>query len=203
MDVVANYILLDAARMKQQIHRAKAIIPNYVSLYKGRNMEDLADVGPYLFVLETEKKFASWYKETGWGNSWGVQVNSTADRETLFHHFQKFVLVENEEGKQLYFRFYDPRVLRIFLPSCDNLQLEDFFGPVQQFICEDENPDFALVFSYNGRKLIKDKVKAETIFSAAARAEQLPAISSSAGTGNTNQQEVKPPDVKPKRKFIY
>jgi hypothetical protein len=202
MNATANYILFDAARLKQQIHKAKAIKPNFISLYKGRNVEDLADVGPYLFTIEAGSEIASWYKKTGWGNSWGVLVNSNADFQSLFLHFQKFLLVENEEGKQLYFRFYDPRVLRIFLPSCDNLQLDDFFGPVQQFICEDENPDFALVFSYNGRKLVKDKVNAETIFSVPVLAEQKSNILAP-GTSGPTENEATPPDAKPKRKFIY
>jgi hypothetical protein len=65
----------------------------------------------------------------------------------LHKHFRKFLLVSTEEGKQLYFRFYDPRVLRIFLPTCNPAQLVEFFGKgIDYIIVEDEDPAFALRF---------------------------------------------------------
>jgi hypothetical protein len=39
----------------------------------------------------------------------------------------------------MYFRFYDPRVLRIFLPTCDQDQLLTFFGRIRSFWTENES----------------------------------------------------------------
>ena len=64
----------------------------------------------------------------------------------------------------MYFRFYDPRVLRIFLPTCDAAQLKEFFGPVAHFICEDEDPAFGLVFSLEQGKLKTEKVPVKELF---------------------------------------
>jgi len=46
-----------------------------------------------------------------------------------------------EEGstKFLYFRFYDPRVLRVFIPSCTDQQLIQFYGPIRRFWMENED----------------------------------------------------------------
>ena len=46
--------------------------------------------------------------------------------------------VADEDGQTFFFRFYDPRVLRAFLPTCSPSQLTDFFGPVRAMIVESE-----------------------------------------------------------------
>ena len=38
----------------------------------------------------------------------------------------------------LYFRYYDPRVLRVYLPTCDADELRTLFGPISRLLCEDE-----------------------------------------------------------------
>src|SRR5436305_10083170 len=93
-----------------------------------------------------------------------VETNETHD--DLKKHFRKFLLVKTEDGKELYFRFYDPRVLRIFLPTCDVAQLKEFFGPVEKFICEDEDHAFALLFSFDGKQLITERVAVDKVFAA-------------------------------------
>ena len=39
---------------------------------------------------------------------------------------------------QPWFRFYDPLVLRVFLPTCTPRQRQDFFGEFEGFVVEDE-----------------------------------------------------------------
>jgi hypothetical protein len=142
-----SYILLDAARMDFEIITAKEHNSRFDSLYRGRSEESLSSVAPYLFTLDKESEFTRWYFEKGWGDSWGVLVYSSEDMKTLVKHFRQFLMVKTEDGEELYFRFYDPRVLSVFLPTCDQKQLNEFFGPVDYFICEGENPDFSSVFS--------------------------------------------------------
>ena len=58
--------------------------------------------------------------------------------------FRKFLIVKLEVGKELYFRFYDHRVLRIFLPTCYEKQLKYFFGLIKVFAMESEDAEFEL-----------------------------------------------------------
>jgi hypothetical protein len=60
-------------------------------------------------------------------------------------HLRQFLLVQDERGNQQYFRFYDPRVLRVYLPTCDAAETQQFFGPIDRFIVED-GPELALWF---------------------------------------------------------
>jgi hypothetical protein len=51
-----------------------------------------------------------------------------------------------EDGRELYFRFYDPRVLRVFLPTCTLQQTAEFFGPVSSYLVEGEQASILLTF---------------------------------------------------------
>ncbi|MDZ4822271.1 MAG: DUF4123 domain-containing protein [Flavobacteriales bacterium] len=139
-----TYSILDAARIFGELDTAQQLQTNFLSLYMGQSEELLSSVAPYLFAYQPDSEFGKWLLEKGWGNSWGMFVETTVSLEDLRKHFRKFLLVKTEDGKELYFRFYDPRVLRIFLPTCDKAQVKEFFGPVKQFMLEDEDPAFAL-----------------------------------------------------------
>jgi len=141
-----SYLLLDAARMEHEMETATAFLGENSSLYQGKSKIELAGVGPYLFKTDTISELNNWVKKEGWGNSWGVALFSFIPFSDLYKHCRKFLLVRTEDDMELYFRFYDPRVLRIFLPTCSKEQLHDFFGPIQYFIVEDEDSAFAIKF---------------------------------------------------------
>jgi hypothetical protein len=148
--------------MEAAIAQAKELNPKHESLYREKGVADLADVGPYLFQTNHFKEFKTLFTEEGWGNSWGVMLKTNEAFATVHTHFRKFLLVKTEDGEELYFRFYDPRVLRIFLPTCDTGQIKEFFGPVQSFYCEDEDPAFVLVFELNSKyELLTQQIPSE------------------------------------------
>ena len=157
------YSLLDAACMEDEIDTAKSLNPAFDSLYRGQSEETLASVAPYIFQVNRGQDFEKWYFDNGWGASWGVLVYSQEDMKSLHKHFRKFLMVKAEDGEELYFRFYDPRVLRIFLPTCDKDQLKEFFGPVEYYICEDEDPGYGIVFSVQDGSLKQERITREKV----------------------------------------
>jgi hypothetical protein len=56
-------------------------------------------------------------------------------------------MVEDARGKEMYFRFYDPRVLRVFLPTCTAQEAQDFFGPSKHYVMEAAEPNTALIYT--------------------------------------------------------
>jgi hypothetical protein len=56
-------------------------------------------------------------------------------------------MVKLPDGKQVYFRFYDPRVLRVYLPTCTVEEMRTFFGPIKCFLTEGDKPEAALRFA--------------------------------------------------------
>ncbi len=120
--------------------------PEHVCLYRGELEPDMAEVAPYLVKLEYDHPFTKLVIEKGWGNHWGVFAITDVEvglRE-MRTHFRKFLMVTSPEGKLIYFRYYDPRVLRVYLPTCNAEEMETVFGPISSYILEDEDPAILL-----------------------------------------------------------
>jgi|GEM_PF-1203484 len=146
------HLLLDAAKMDGYIFLAREMNEQHRCLYEGDSEKFLGAVAPWLFEVDANSEFTDWVVEMGAGQSWGVVLYSAAEKEELYRHLRKFLIVDTEQGKELYFRYYDPRVLRVFLPTCDTEQLIEFFGPIDAFILEDEEGKL-IRFSLDGHSL--------------------------------------------------
>jgi hypothetical protein len=94
-----------------------------------------------------------WILSKGWGNHWGIFAITEADLLATRQHFRRLLTVYDEKGKPLLFRFYDPRVLRVFLPTCNPQELTTIFGPVIGYVAEDERPSGILSFRARDGKL--------------------------------------------------
>jgi len=169
------HLLLDAARITTEIAAAKEQNKQHICLYRGHSEEALDGVAPYLFRFAYNTSFSNWYLKRGWGDSWGILLKSSWPLSELHKHFRKFLLVKSEEGQELYFRFYDPRVLRIFLPTCDAAQIREFFGgAIDYFFLEDEDPDYALRFSHQNGVLQTERFSVKDEIAALPEPEPLP-----------------------------
>ncbi len=102
-----------------------------VSLYKGRAEEGLFAIAPYLFRVDLE--ILDWITGDLWAGPWGILVLAEGPLDDLRRHFRRFLVVEAPNGESWYFRFYDPRVLAAYLPTCNDAELAEFFGPVRAF----------------------------------------------------------------------
>ena len=111
------------------------------SLYEGDSARELARWAPYLLKLPPESPLLRVLIDKGWGKGWASFFTANATFEEIRKHFRKFLMVQIENGKEVYFRFYDPRVLRDFLPTTNSSELTTFFGPVALWIVEAPNPD--------------------------------------------------------------
>jgi hypothetical protein len=139
------FLLLDAARDPAIFQMIAASGDESQCLYEGASAVDLARYAPYLVRLAFPSRTLEKLVRDGWGKSWGVLITATASLPELRRHFRKFLLVD-AEGRDLYFRFYDPRVLREFLESWTPGELEEFYGPVQRFFLE--RPDLGAIQEY-------------------------------------------------------
>jgi hypothetical protein len=153
------YALLDGAR-DPSIHRSVlgSGLP-WACLYAGKLSGEIAAVAPYLVRLARDDGFTGDLLAR-WGSSWGVLLSAGVDLERLRRHFRRMLRVETEDGRTLLFRFYDPRVLRVYLPTCFASELESFFGPVSSFFVEGRAPEQMDVYSRTGGELTLTRVTA-------------------------------------------
>ncbi|MCP4622596.1 MAG: DUF4123 domain-containing protein, partial [bacterium] len=151
--------VLDAARDRIIYPRLAESVNEKVCLFMGDQALELATVAPYLVALDADDPFTQWILDHGWGNSWGIFAESDASFKAMRNHLRKFLKVMDEDLRSLYFRYYDPRVLRVFLPTCDPEQLETMFGPVARYYAEAEDADTAIQYSLRDGKLIQNDIR--------------------------------------------
>jgi hypothetical protein len=138
------YAVLDGASVPDLRMKLHEMRPQYYCLYRGELKPDIAEVAPYLVRIVAGTDFSNWVLNEGWGNHWGIFAQSRYSLEEMRKHLRSFLTVHDETGKPLLFRFYDPRVLRAFLPTCTPEELKKFFGVVMNYAVEDENPGVML-----------------------------------------------------------
>jgi hypothetical protein len=88
----------------------------------------------------------------GWGKAWGILTVAAAD-VTLTQqriHFKKFLRVKTEDGRELAFRYYDPRVLNVYLPTCTTEEFQTVLGPLTALVAESPGGHSMRVFEFDG-----------------------------------------------------
>jgi hypothetical protein len=143
---MAVFAIVDGAR-DERIYDAvdRTMLPKNC-LYSGDLPRQLQRTAPYLVQLEREDRFTRYLIDSGWGSNWATFLRTETGIKQLRRHLREFLRVRDESGKRLIFRYYDPRVLRVYLPTCWPAELDTFFGPISAFITEGEDPGEILEF---------------------------------------------------------
>jgi len=115
----------------------------------------LEPVAPYLVPLDHDDQKTRKFLSNAWGNNWGIFLGCDTSQERLRRHLRSFVSVRDPRGQRLLFRYYDPRILRTYLPTCTSNELEYVFGPVECFWTESKNPEHLLEFRFDRGRLVQ------------------------------------------------
>lgn len=152
------YMILDGGRDRRIYSDLMNSHLIYSCLYSGDIPFELEVAAPHLVQLEFEDKFTRTLIEKSFGKSWGVFLKSDTRMERLRRHLRTFLRVKSWRGQSLVFRYYDPRILRIYLPTCTSDELQRVFGPIQQFWTENEDADGLLQFQFSRGKLTQETI---------------------------------------------
>lgn len=156
------YAILDSARDPLVLATLLDFEEQYQSLYEGAKGDQLASSAPYLVALRHDSWLLETLVEEGWGNSWGVYLTCDKPFDEVRKHLRHFLLVDLDGRKPVYFRYYDPRVLRPFLPSCTPQEAAEFFGPIRSFSMESEDAKSMLTFAFHGGTIQRRELKWKT-----------------------------------------
>ena len=156
------YALLDAARdnviLRLLVEHSDQC--RYQSLYNGKSAEELATYAPYLVNIAATSPLLAALIGQGWGHSWGIYLLSSASFENIRKHLRRFIMADLD-GLPVYFRFYDPRVLRAYMPTCTLDEAVEFLGPIDELLMEDRDPDKLLSFSRERAETTETSVGSE------------------------------------------
>jgi len=146
--------VLDCARDERIFRAVESCRLDKSCLYAGRIPWVLQRAAPHLVVLEPEDRFTRFLLDEGWGDSWGIFLRTELPMLDVRRHLRTLLRVKDETGRKLIFRWYDPRVLRIYLPTCQAGELHTVFGPVQSFYCEASTPSELLAYHFDDNQLL-------------------------------------------------
>ncbi len=100
-------------------------------------LPELGSAGPYV-VPATDEVIAR-----TWGNSSAIFAVCSYPMTALVQHCARLFDAQLETGEEVYFRFYDPRILRAVAPVCDEDERFELLGPVHSYLVEDRSATYA------------------------------------------------------------
>jgi hypothetical protein len=149
------WMILDGARDRRVYSSLTSSYLDYACLYAGDLQPALEVAAPHLVQLEYQDKYTRRILEAGWGDSWGVFLKCDVSLAQLRRHLRHFLIAQDPRGKDLVFRYYDPRVLRVYLPTCFTEELRSLFGAIQFFWTEGQSPGEMLEFGLDRGGLVR------------------------------------------------
>jgi len=134
------YLLADGARDPAIAPAIRFGKLDYTCLFAEPLSPRLRAAAPYLVHLAAGSPQTCAMLRRCLDEPWGILIAAPASVTTrqLRLHFKKILWVQDEQGRQLYFRFYDPRVLSVYLPTCTLQERDMVFGPAELCYCIDQ-----------------------------------------------------------------
>ncbi|MEO7595171.1 MAG: DUF4123 domain-containing protein, partial [Byssovorax sp.] len=121
-----------STRVLEVLHES---VEEYQSLYEGMKGEALARQAPYLVRVPKGSRLSEQLVLEGWGNAWGIYLTCQRPFKEVRSQLRRILMVANDQtGERMFFRFYDPQMLRLFLPTCAVRQKEQIFGEIGAFL---------------------------------------------------------------------
>ena len=132
--------------------------PQSCCLWSGKLAPDMEEVAPYLVKLHSDSLLTDWLIRYGWDHHWNIFVDSQLPFKALRKQLRKLLLVKSPEGESLTFRYYDPRVMSIFIPTCESHQAEQLFQNIETFLYQDDVHLMRAGFSVVEKQVVIDEV---------------------------------------------
>jgi hypothetical protein len=139
--VARVFMVLDGAQIPELRMKLYEMKPVHYCLLSGELEPDMQEVAPYLVRILPNTPFTDWVLAECWGKNWGILAQT---RETVIEmrkHFESLITVYDEQGTPMMFRYYDPRVWRQFLPTCQPQEIKTIFGKIDAFFVESEDKE--------------------------------------------------------------
>lgn len=153
------FAVLDGASIPDLRMKLYEMRPPHYCLFRGDRPPDVQEVAPYVVQLTPGTVFADWVLSECFGKHWGIFAHSRHSIKEMRRHFRGLITVYDEAGNPMIFRFYDPRVLPVFLPTCSIDELKTFFGTVDTLFAENVKEQSLLSFRLENDEFKKTELK--------------------------------------------
>jgi hypothetical protein len=129
-----GFALVDGVRNRAAIEAVRASDPERArSVLVGRRNSDLDACAPHLLWLPMVRSLAKEIVLDAASESECVFLEAQAPFAEVARHLRRQLVVESEDGSSKLFRFFDPAILRTYLPTLSERESSRFFGPITSF----------------------------------------------------------------------
>ncbi|VAW59641.1 hypothetical protein MNBD_GAMMA11-2269 [hydrothermal vent metagenome] len=142
------FAVIDGASVPGLLEAIKKNNTQYCCLLSGKLSSELAQVAPYLVKLEKKSPLTEWLLD-GWGTHSGIYciIDESVPFMDVRKHFRSVQIVKNYDSKCVFFRYYDPRVMNVYLPTCTSNEAKQMFGPIAIYLLEGERSNSVKKYS--------------------------------------------------------
>jgi len=143
------YAIVDGARDRRILELAQQHVEPHRSLYDGPQGESFEGMAPHLVgPMRKDSELLEHLIREGFGKRWGVYCTSRQKFVNVRRHFRRFLMVELETtNEQVYFRFYDPGVFRVFWPTCSAVQQSSIAEGIEDIFVEEKDLSLSALVS--------------------------------------------------------
>lgn len=126
-DELKTYAIIDAAAEPTCFEMFQQLDPERSCLYEPPLEPDVAELAPYLVLVNDDVE--NWLQQSS--SPWGIYLTSYVPLVLLRQHLRQSlqVFVPGDPQPQL-FRFYDPRIIWLYLDAITDEEIYHFLGPV-------------------------------------------------------------------------
>ena len=124
------YAVLDCARHASIYKLIERSYRQKTCLFAGNLDPELEQGAPFLLELNPGDHVTDELLLHGWQDFWGILIQTESGFQELRRHLRTLLRVRTQDGRFLLFRFYDPRTLNAYLPTCTTDELALVFGDV-------------------------------------------------------------------------
>ncbi len=121
------------------LFRLKNEYKDHICLFENTEDEKLQDIAPWLFLIDNNNILQIGENDELIDLNHLVFFESSATIKDLNIHLQKFIYYNSSETQSWFFRFWDARVMSVFLESSEKNVLFDFYEhTIQNIYCTKE-----------------------------------------------------------------
>ena len=156
---VNMWAVLDGAKDERIYNLVSRCYLDKCCLFAGELSSELERAAPHLVQISPRDSVSDSLLTLGWGRAWGIFIQSDDSIRRLRRHLRTLLRVKDEVGRYLLFRYYDPRVLRVYLPTCLDQEVTSMFGlSITRFCMESEDADSIISFELDWNDRLKHTV---------------------------------------------
>ena len=151
------YAIVDTGIYREFIDIMDIEDPKRRILFKDPFIDEYENVAPYLLALNKNDPFTEDIITKGYGKPWMSFIVSRLDMPTLAFELRERINVYSEQhGKEIIFRFYDPRNLKRYFKMLTMAEMMTLFQDINGLFAYIDTEDFSKLnlFSTKESKLI-------------------------------------------------